>query len=191
MGRIQSEIDASWTEVACDMRSALETLSRYTRTKERLREIWLEERDELSRADLGRALRRYANASKLTGKFDEALEAQDETVAIWRGLERDRALGLAEIEGADIAHLALSADAWPRFEALEEKLAEPEFELYQDFYWEYRALAHCRDEEYALGLEALQLALDLRIEQERKERQLEETRALIARIEEALCSTQH
>lgn len=186
MGLLKTAIDESWKEVGLDTEAAREALVEYSRTAQRLRELWLNEQDESSRADLGRALRRHAHACKLTGSFAEALESQDECVKIWAELERDRALVLARIEAADIAHLAESDDAWQRFHELEKVVEEPRFEIYQDFYAEYRALACCREGRFLEALGLMEQALQRRAEQGRKERQLEETRTLICRIEHAL-----
>lgn len=184
MGRIASHIDERWIEVATNEAEAISVRERRLETVERLRAMLSNADDpEPLRPDLGRALGRYAEALQLTGCFDEALEARDESVKIWAALERDRAEVLAELKAAAVAHLARDDDAWQRFDDVEKKIQLARFELYADFYWEFRARACCRESRWGDALECLNIALDFRIEQGRKERQLAETNALIQRVE--------
>lgn len=150
----------------------------------RLQEINDTEATDASLADLGRALGRHAELLRIGAHYERALNARDEAAEIWRVLERDRAGVLAQLKGAQEAHLAASPDAWERFERVAIEVAKPRYGLYADFYHEFRALALCREGRFVEALDDLEIALELRIEQGRKTRQLGETRELISRVEE-------
>ncbi len=187
MGRIKTTLSSEWIEVPADEEQAVSIYEEYRETLEKLRELHDESHeDEVLRADLGRALGRFAEAACLHGDFTSALNARDESAQIWSDMGRHRACVLARIQAANMAHLAGVPNAWKRFETLAELVRDPLFEIYADFLLEYRALASCRESRFEDALALMERALERRIDEGRKERQLEETRELIRRIKASI-----
>ncbi len=59
--------------------------------------------DDLSRADLGRALQRWSEYLRFARRLDESVEAKERALAIWRELDRPKAAFLVRLQLALIA----------------------------------------------------------------------------------------
>mgnify|MGYP000288850489 CR=1 FL=1 len=143
---------------------------------------------EKERADLGRALGKFARVARLNDEPARALDAWKEAIEIWRELGREKARFLAELEYATTCAEDESGDGedvTTLFLSLQHRLDEDEaFSLYADFLAEHRARWHAANARFDEALACITRALELR-RARGNAKHIATTEALRARIERA------
>jgi|GEM_PF-4377705 len=148
--------------------------------------------EEKERADLGRALGKFARIARLNDQLRDARDAWEDAIEIWRELDRHKAMFLARLEqtvalaesyiaGDETIELA---EITRRFEALEARIASDDtgkLSLYEDFVASHRGCWHAGRAEFEEASEHIGRALELR-RARGNARHIEQTELLLDRI---------
>jgi tetratricopeptide (TPR) repeat protein len=150
--------------------------------------------EEKERADLGRALGKFARQARLNGQLSDALDAWTDAIEVWRELGRGKATFLAELEHtATLAEHLLSVESdldgekleeiTGRFDALMARLSSStdegeDLSMYEDFIEEYRGRWHAQRAEIPEARAHMGRALELRRERG-SARHIEQTERLL------------
>ena len=151
--------------------------------------------EEKERADLGRALGKFARIARLNDQLRDARDAWEDAIEIWRELDRHKAMFLARLEqtvalaesyiaGDETIELA---EITRRFEALEARIASDDtgkLSLYEDFVASHRGCWHAGRAEFEEASEHIGRALELR-RARGNARHIEQTELLLDRIARA------
>lgn len=184
MAMIDTLLDQQWRTRARDAAQLDALISRERELLGATRALATREDTVENNAHVGRALQRLSEHLAMRGDCDEALELKEEVIALWARLERTRAHFLTRLQRAKILdQRGEDAAATAAFEELEVELAaNDQLSNYADFLAEARAFFHAARAERADAVAHLERALRLR-EQRGNAKQIEQTRALLSRLE--------